>query len=73
MNEIIDAGASAESVDGDVFEHADGPPPIKTSGGDIELDARGRLALYLAVGLAAVHSNALRSFRKKRPRARAAL
>ena len=53
MNEIIDAGAPAESVDGDVFEHADGPPAVKTSGGDIELDARGRLALYLAVGLAA--------------------
>ena len=53
MNEIIDAGASAESVDGDVFERADDPPAIKTSGGDIELDARGRLALYLAVGLAA--------------------
>src|SRR5271168_4370824 len=53
MNEIIDAGASAESVDGDVFEHADGPPAIKTPAGDIELDARGRLALYLAVGLAA--------------------
>ena len=53
MNEIIDAGASAESVDGDVFEHADGPPAVKTPGGDIELDARGRLALYLAVGLAA--------------------
>ena len=53
MNEIIDAGAPAESVDGDVFEHADGPPAVKTPGGDIELDARGRLALYLAVGLAA--------------------
>src|SRR5271163_4496218 len=54
MNEIIDAGAPAESVDGDVFEHADGSPGIKKSGGgDIELDARGRLALYLAVGLAA--------------------
>jgi hypothetical protein len=53
MNEIIDAGAPAESVDGDLFEHADGPPAVKTPGGDIELDARGRLALYLAVGLAA--------------------
>ena len=53
MNEIIDAGAPAESVDGDVFEHADRPPAVKTPGGDIELDARGRLALYLAVGLAA--------------------
>jgi hypothetical protein len=53
MNEIIDAGAPAESVDGDAFEHADGPPAVKTSGGDIELDGRGRLALYLAVGLAA--------------------
>src|SRR5271170_3042832 len=53
MNEIIDAGASAESVDGDVFEHANAPPAVKTPGGDIELDAHGRLALYLAVGLAA--------------------
>src|SRR6202021_780767 len=34
-------------------EHVEGAATPRAPGGDIELDARGRLALYLAVGLAA--------------------
>ena len=53
MNEIIDASAPAESVGGDEIEHAGAAATVRAPDGDIELDPRGRLALYLAVGLAA--------------------
>jgi hypothetical protein len=53
MNEIIDASSPTESVGGDDIEYARDVATTGAPSGDIELDARGRLALYLAVGLAA--------------------